>query len=162
MADDTAPHLNGLPLSHPDVQALQAECMKALRAGRRAEGGRKAAETRAANAAKGISQVGLKGSARQKQWVAQIRGAMQRAAGDDAGFAAVLEGAHQAAFWIDNRKVSWADLSARFAKAKARNDAAVAEVRSILLGASRIELEQSRRCDELVKIQGEFDRFLRR
>jgi hypothetical protein len=155
MADDTAPHLNGLPLSHPDVQALQAECMKALRAGRRAE-------TRAANAAKGISQVGLKGSARQKQWVAQIRGAMQRAAGDDAGFAAVLEGAHQAAFWIDNRKVSWADLSARFAKAKARNDAAVAEVRSILLGASRIELEQSRRCDELVKIQGEFDRFLRR
>lgn len=120
------------------------------------------AATRRKNAGTGISQSGISGSPRQRQWAAEIRGAMQRAAGGDAGFAALVAAADQAKFWIDNRKASWSDLAARYGRAKVRNDAAVEEVRGVLLGTSTVSPEQSRRCDELVAIQRELDRFLGR
>ncbi|ACS39669.1 MULTISPECIES: hypothetical protein [Methylorubrum] len=161
MADDLHPEYNELPESHPDVQVLRAECMKALQAGRRAAGAAKAAQTRAKNAEKGITQVGLKGSTKQKRWASELRGAMLKAAGGDAGFASLVEHATASRFWIDNRKVPWSTLVARFLAVKAETDAAAAEAQEIMSRPSYgVDPGNVRRLDALYAVQCKLDRFL--
>lgn len=161
MADDLHPEYNELSEEHPDVQALRAECMEALKAGRRAQGAVDGAKTRTKNAAKGISQVGLKGSTKQKRWASELRGAMLKDAGDDARFAALVEAATSARFWIENRKVPWQTLVTSYEAIKAVTDAAAAEAMSIMgTPGYGSDARNVRRLDELYAIQGKLDRFL--
>ena len=161
MADDLHPEYNELPEEHPDVQALRAEFMEALKAGRRAVGAGEAAKTRAKNAAKGISQVGLTGSTKQKRWASELRGAMLKDAGDDTLFAALVTAATSARFWIENRKTPWQTLVTRYVAIKAETDAAAAESLSIMgTTGYGTDARNVRRLDELYAIQGKLDRFL--
>lgn len=161
MADDLHPEYNELPESHPDVQARKAECMAALKAGRFAAGAGEGAKTRAKNAAKGITQVGLKGSTKQKRWASELRGAMLKSAIDDAGFASLVEHATASRFWIDNRKAAWSALVARFLAVKAETDAAAAEAKEIMSRPSYgVDPSNVRRLDALCAVQCKLDRFL--
>ncbi|MBC6716891.1 hypothetical protein H9Q09_11800 [Aurantimonas sp. DM33-3] len=64
-----------------------------------------AAETRANNKAKGISQVNLRGSTKQKKWASEIRGNFLADYAGRHPVAAQIatESETQAKFWIDNR-----------------------------------------------------------
>jgi hypothetical protein len=128
MADDLHPEYNELPEEHPDVQALKAECMAALKAGRRATGAAKAAETRARNEeARASSEHGslyprlTKGTARQTKWATEIRFMKIRLAMGwggvvDKDMAELVRQRTDAKFWIDTRTMSWERLVALYLK----------------------------------------------
>lgn len=126
MADDLHPELNELPESHPDVQALRAECMKTLQAGQRAAGAAKAAQTRRVNAeARVASTCGgyfpalTTGTARQIKWATEIRSQKNRYAMGwggvvDKKMVELIQQRTDAKFWIDTRALPWERMVAKY------------------------------------------------
>jgi hypothetical protein len=160
MADDIAPHLNGMPDGAPEVRQLRNDCERSLcTASRRAPGD--AAETRKKNTARGINQKGLTGSTKQKRWASEIRGKMISAPTGDDDFSAVVRNATAARFWIDNRNIAWNDLARRYIRLVTTNNAAVeaANAIGVTRGLSAGERATFDACD---KAKIALDAFLRR
>ena len=98
-------------MADADTRArLYEEWKKGDTSANRPAGAAKAVKTKAKNAKKGISQKGLTGSTKQKQWAAEIRGGM--IAGFSEENRKFFENEQiSAKFWIDNRNWSGNHLS---------------------------------------------------
>ncbi len=78
-----------------------------------------------------ISQAGLTGSAKQKEWAAAIRGRMTALARGDEWFEALARDATGAKFWIRNRTGDWRQLAARYQAYVEDNNAWAAKARGL-------------------------------
>lgn len=129
MADDLHPELNELLNSHPEVQALRAECLKALSAGKRSAGTAKAAQTRTQNqSAREASTHGGRhpaitgGTSRQTKWATEIRfqkirNAMGWGGVVDKDMLELVQQRTEAKFWIDTRALYWERMVLKYQRA---------------------------------------------
>lgn len=98
---DIAPELGFLSRAQLEETSFFKDFKARWIAGRRSEGAARGVETRRKNAAAGITQNGLKGSPRQKQWAAKIRGEFMKTKSD--GAAAYMSAHGTSKMWIEQR-----------------------------------------------------------
>ncbi|UVF18480.1 hypothetical protein HPT29_018585 [Microvirga terrae] len=102
IADDQRPHLFGFAPDTSEIVGLHNQALESIKAENRSEGAQKAAKTRIRNAERGISQVGLKGTSKQKQWAAELR--MKLTAGlSDEDRELLYDRVAHATWWTDRR-----------------------------------------------------------